>query len=241
MILDPSGNLIWFHPLPKNMLASDFRIQQLGNQPVLTWWQGIANYGTGRGQGVIFNTNYQQLAIVNTADGLPGADLHEFLLTPQGDAYLVAVSPVRWPHMNRPLLDAVVQEIDIKTGLPLFEWHALDHVPLSESFFKPSAPGRYYDPYHLNSVSVDTDGNLIVSLRNTWAIYKISHQTGAVIWTLGSNRSSFKLGAGVGTAFQHDAIAQGADTLHGVRRRCRPSDRALAVARDHDRAQHRPT
>ena len=212
MILDPSGNLIWFHPLPKNILATDFRIQQLGNHPVLTWWQGFTNYGTGRGQGVIFNGNYQQVAVVSTADGLPGADLHEFLLTPQGDAYLVAFSPVRWRRVNRPLLDSVVQEIDIKTGLPLFEWHALDHVPLSESFYKPSSLGRYFDPYHLNSVSVDADGNLIVSLRNTWAIYKIDHRTGAVIWTLGSNRSSFRLGAGTGTAFQHDAIAQGADT-----------------------------
>ena len=28
MILDPSGNLIWFQPLPANELATDFRVQQ---------------------------------------------------------------------------------------------------------------------------------------------------------------------------------------------------------------------
>jgi len=212
MILDPTGNLIWFDPLPRNMLATDFRVQRLGNQPVLTWWQGQTSYGTGSGTDVIYNTNYQQIAVVNAADGLQGSDLHEFLLTPQGDAYIVAFEPLRWDHLKRPLLDSVVQEIDVRTGLVLFEWHALDHIPLSESFYKVNSPGRFFDPYHVNSVSLDSDGNVIVSLRNTWAIYKINRQTGAVIWTLGSNRSSFKLGAGAATVFQHDAAADGNGT-----------------------------
>lgn len=208
MLLDPSGNLIWFKPLPKNQLATDFRVQELQGQPVLTWWQGYTNNGSGRGEGVIYDSTYRQIAVVNAANGLQGADLHEFLLTPQGQAYIIAASPLRWPGLRKPLMDSVVQEIDIKTGLVLFEWHALDHVPLSESFYKLSSPGFVYDPYHLNSIALDRDGNLIVSLRNTWADYKINHQTGAVMWTLGSNRSSFHLGPGVQTAFQHNLVVQ---------------------------------
>ena len=208
MILDPSGNTIWFQPLPANELATDFRVQQLGGQPVLTWWQGFTNNGSGRGEGVIYNSQYQQIATVQAANGLQGMDLHEFLVTPQGDAYIVGVSPVHYAGMGRPLMDAVVQEIDIKTGLVLFEWHALDHVPITESFFKKGTKGLVFDPYHLNSVSLDTDGNLIISMRNTWAVYKVDHQTGAVIWTLGSNQSSFKMGAGTQTAFQHDVQVQ---------------------------------
>ena len=42
-----------------------------------------------------------------------------------------------------------------------------------------------YDYFHVNSIQQDTDGNLIVSGRNTWAAYKIDHTTGAVIWRLG--------------------------------------------------------
>jgi Arylsulfotransferase (ASST) len=208
MILDPSGNTIWFQPLPANELATDFRVQQYGGQPVLTWWQGFTNNGSGRGEGVIYNTQYQQIATVQAANGLQGMDLHEFLITPQGDAYIVGVSPVHYAGMGRPVMDAVIQEIDIKTGLVLFEWHALDHIPIAESFFKKGAPGFVYDPYHLNSISLDSDGNLIVSMRNTWAVYKIDHQTGAVIWTLGSNQNQFNRGAGTSTAFQHDVVAQ---------------------------------
>jgi hypothetical protein len=33
--------------------------------------------------------------------------------------------------VGKRAVDAVVQEIDIKTGLVLFEWHALDHLPFS--------------------------------------------------------------------------------------------------------------
>jgi Arylsulfotransferase (ASST) len=208
MILDPSGNMIWFQPLPANQLATDFRVQTLNGQPVLTWWQGYTNNGSGRGEGVIYNSSYQQIATVQAGNGLQGMDLHEFLVTPQGDAYVVGVSPVHYDGMKRPLMDAVVQEIDIKTGLVLFEWHALDHIPISASFFKNGAPGAVFDPYHLNSISLDTDGNLIVSVRNTWAVYKINHQTGAVMWVLGSSQNSFKMGAGTQTAFQHDVVLQ---------------------------------
>ena len=70
--------------------------------------------------------------------------------------------------MKRPLIDSVVQEIDIKTGLVLFEWHALDHV-LSRLFLRTERRVGV-DPYHLNSIALDTDGNLIISIRQTSAI-----------------------------------------------------------------------
>jgi Arylsulfotransferase (ASST) len=213
MILDPNGNMIWFQPLPPNALATDFRVQQLGNQPVLTWWQGYTNNGSGRGVGVIYNTAYQQIATVQAGNGLQGMDLHEFLVTPQGDAYIVGVSPIHYGTLTKPLMDAVVQEIDIKTGLVLFDWHAIDHVPITASYFKTNSPGLVYDPYHLNSVALDNDGNLIISMRNTSAVYKVNRSTGAVMWTLGSNQDTFKLGAGASTMFQHDALIQPDGTL----------------------------
>ena len=208
MILNSAGKMIWFQPLPANELATDFRVQTLNGQPVLTWWQGYTNNGSGRGEGVIYNTQYQQIGTVQAGNGLQGMDLHEFLVTPQGDAYIVGVSPVHYANMGRPLMDSVIQEIDIKTGLVLFEWHALDHIPITQSFFKKGAPGFVYDPYHLNSISIDSDGNLIVSMRNTWGVYKVDHNTGAVIWTLGTNQNNFKMGAGTQTAFQHDVLVQ---------------------------------
>lgn len=213
-ILDAQGNLVWFlsYPVSKQTLITDFRPQNLYGQPVLTWWQGNTNNGYGRGEGIIFDRNYKQIGTVKAANGLD-ADLHEFMVTPQGDAYITAASPVRLPGVSKPSIDAVVQEIDIRTGLVLFEWHALDHIPQSTSYFTPNMAGHIYDPYHLNSVALDNSGNLLISMRDTSAVYDVDHQSGAVFWTLGGKGSKFKMGTATSTWGQHDATVQPDGTI----------------------------
>jgi hypothetical protein len=215
MILDPNGHLLWFDPFPvgQKQLVTDFRVQNLFGKPVLTWFQGTTNHGTGEGEGIILDQNYNQIDQVKAGNGLQ-MDLHEFLVTPQGDAYILAFSPVSLPNVvHKPLLDCVVQEIDIKTGLVLFEWHALDHIPLSYSDFSTHTGGYVYDPYHANSIGLDSDGNLIVSMRNTSAVYKLNRSTGQIMWELGGKHSSFSMGGGTTTAFQHDAVVQPDGTI----------------------------
>ncbi|HEY5318213.1 MAG TPA: arylsulfotransferase family protein, partial [Solirubrobacteraceae bacterium] len=215
MILDPDGRLVWFDPtsLSSKVLTTDFREQTLFGQPVLTWWQGYTNSGSGRGAGYIYNAAYQPEYVVHASDGME-MDLHEFMVTNSGDAYILAASPVWLPKLGRAVIDSVVQEIDIRTGLVLFEWHALDHISLQESsMFGPHASGHYLDPYHFNSIALDSDGNLVVSARNTSAIYKINVSTGQIIWRLGGKRSNFRMGHGTSTALQHDAVVQPDGTI----------------------------
>jgi hypothetical protein len=210
MILDPYGNLVWFDPIPiaAKQIVTDFREQELDNQPVLTWFQGTTTAGTGAGVGVIMNDHYQQIATVHAGNGLQ-MDLHEFLVSNGGDAWIIAVAPVDLPGVLRPVLNSVVQEIDIATGLVLFQWDALDHVSLSSSYlYGPKVSGRVLDPYHANSVSLDAAGNPVVSLRNTYAVYDIDRASGATNWVFGGNGSTFKLGPGAATALQHDAVVQ---------------------------------
>jgi hypothetical protein len=52
------------------------------------------------------------------------------------------------------------------------------------------------------------DANLLVSMRNTSALYKLDRRTGAIIWTLGGRNDSFDLTARHGPwqfCHQHDA------------------------------------
>jgi hypothetical protein len=252
MILDAQGRLVWFDPTPisSKLLTTDFRVQTLFGEPALTWWEGYTNSGSGRGAGYIFNDDYQPEYLVRAADGLQ-MDLHEFLLTNSGDAYIIAVSPVWLPKLGRPVADSVIQEIDIKTGLMLFEWHALDHINLQESYmFGPNASGHVLDPYHVNSVGLDSDGGLVVSARNTSAIYKIDHSTGQIIWRLGGKKSSFRMGRGTTTAFQHDAVVQPDGTItifddgagpprthpfsRGIRVSLDPTHRTATLVREYD-------
>jgi hypothetical protein len=208
MVLDSDGGLIWFKPLASRIFATDFRVQTLNGKPVLTWWQGYYGEDFGSGEGVIYDTSYHQIGAVKAGNGL-SADLHEFQLTPQGTALIAIEYPVIWNasqiHKSRHavVFDAVVQEIDIKTGLVLFQWDSLDHVPLADSYTRFPAGGPY-DFFHLNSVERDDDGNLLIGGRSVSALYKVNRSTGAVMWRLGGKRSSFKLGAHASFAFAHD-------------------------------------
>jgi hypothetical protein len=100
----------------------------------------------------------------------------------------------------------IVQELDIQTGEVLFEWRSIDHVALEETYVTPSEdhyPGIDY--FHLNSIDVDHDNNLLVSARETSAVYKIDRKSGEIIWRLGGKKSDFQMGEGTRFAFQHDA------------------------------------
>jgi Arylsulfotransferase (ASST) len=216
-IINSSGQLVWFSRVSPGAMASDFRVQTYKGQPVLSWWEGYADAGVGIGLDRIYNSSYQQVGVVHAGNGL-SADLHEFQITPSGTALITAYFPVYWNASSvhgssrEIVLDSVVQEIDIPTGLVLFQWDSLDHVPLGSSYSplpKQSPKARNpFDYFHVNSIDVDEDGNLIISGRNTWAAYKVDHSSGALIWTLGGKRSSFKMGPGTGFAFQHDVRAQ---------------------------------
>jgi hypothetical protein len=190
--------------------ATDFRVQTFNRRPVLTWWEGTLIAGLGIGQDVIFDNTYRQIATVHAGNGLQ-ADEHEFQLTPQGTALVTAAYPVyvdaRSVHGSTRQLavDMAVQEIDIPTGLVLFQWDALDHIALSDTYQTlPKRAGSPFDAYHLNSVDVDRDGDLLISARNTWAAYKVDRHTGAVIWILGGKKSSFRLAKGTHWEYQHD-------------------------------------
>ncbi len=95
--------------------------------------------------------------------------------------------------------------MEIESGAVLYEWHCLDHVPLSDTYDEITGEDdEELDYFHLNSVNVDFDGSILISARNTWSCHMLHQTTGEVIWTLGGKQSSFALGDGVETAWQHD-------------------------------------
>ncbi len=202
-LLGPYGGLTWFDPVPKGSYVTDFRPQTYQGKPALTWWQGYVNAsGVGHGADVIFNDNYRPVATIGKANGID-ADLHEFLLTPQGTVWRTAYNPVFWDaskvkHGSKQeiIFDSVAQEIDVKTGLVLYQWDSLDHVALGASY-SPVArrKGVPWDYFHINSIEPETDGNILISARNTSEIYDVSGLNGTVNWTVGGKFPSFKMGA----------------------------------------------
>jgi hypothetical protein len=73
--------------------------------------------------------------------------------------------------------------------------------------------GPQFDYFHINSIDIHPSGDLLVSARNTWAVYRISRPSGKVVWRLGGKKSDFLLGKGARFSWQHDARALGASGL----------------------------
>jgi Arylsulfotransferase (ASST) len=199
MIVDGRGELVWFRRLKGETTASDFKVQRYRGEPVLTWWQGRFSGGGGNGEYVILDSAYREVARVRAARGLQG-DLHEFELTADGTALFFVYRTVDG------VVDNLIQEVDVETGRLLFEWSALDHIRPRDSYREPNKPP--WDYAHLNSIDVLPDGHLLVSARNTHAIYKIHRQTGRILWTLGGKASDFRMGRGTQFAWAHDARRQ---------------------------------
>jgi Arylsulfotransferase (ASST) len=220
LIIDDSGQPVWFRPEPRGSVAMDLQVQRYEGRPVLTWWQGHIADGVGWGRVEVYGSNYQPVAQISGGDGYD-ADLHAVRITPEGSAYITAYSIVRADLSSAGgahdalLQDSILQEVDIKTGLVMFEWHAYGHVPLSDSYYRPGPVDHPWDYFHINSVSRDpwSDGNFIISARNTWTLYEIDHHTGAILWRIGGKHSSFRMDAGTGTAWQHDVRWQPDHTL----------------------------
>jgi hypothetical protein len=214
MIVDQSGNLVWFHPLPAGEQATNFGVQRYHGQPVLVWWQGrIIQAGFGEGEDVIYDSSYRHLASVRAGNGYQ-ADLHSIRLAPRGTAWIDAFDPIEADlsaaggPTRAVLLDSVVQEIDTRTGLVMWEWHALGHLPITESEVALAEGGSPWDYAHVNSIDPGIAGDVLLSARNTSALYDVDIHSGGVRWRLGGKRSSFRLGPGAAFYWQHDAEFQ---------------------------------
>jgi hypothetical protein len=208
MIIGDDGKLIWFHPLQHGLSAFDFRTQKYENRDVLTWWQGEVLKGEGFGYGVIYDDHYRFLKTVHAGNGY-SADLHEFLITPRNTALVIAYKPIKadlhriaGAPRNGAALDTVIQEIDIKTGLVMMEWHAFDHVRRHDAF-NPYNKHHAFDFAHVNSIHEEDDGNLLVSVRNASEILEVDRATGDTKFRLGGKRPTIPQQPATFTIAQH--------------------------------------
>jgi Arylsulfotransferase (ASST) len=219
MIVDEDGQVVWFRPVQREERdVMNFKVQRYKGEPVLTWWEGV-HTGYGQGEYVIADSSYQEITRVRAANGYEG-DHHEFLITPQDTALFDIYGLERrdlsslggWK--DGKVLEGIVQEVDIDTGEVLFEWHSLEHVGLEESHYEPPKNPKWpFDYFHINSIDVDHDSNLLVSGRRTSAVYKIDRKSGEVIWRLGGKKSDFEMSPGTRRAYQHDARRQRDGTI----------------------------
>jgi Arylsulfotransferase (ASST) len=246
MISDQAGRLVWFDPLSAEDAASNLSVQSWQGRPALVWWQGrVLELGFGQGEDVIADDHYRTVARIRAGNGY-SADLHVVHLTSQGTAWIDSYDLVKanlsqaGGEANGVLSDSVIQEVDVRTGLVMWEWHAYGHIPFSESH-NPAPAGTYpWDFAHLNSVDPGPSGDALVSVRNTWSLDDINLATGQIDWRVGGRNSSFRVEPNATFYWQHDAAWQPGGLIslfdNGSDPPEEPESRGLVIALD--RAHH---
>jgi hypothetical protein len=219
-MVNGKGQIQWYHPTTG--LAANTRVQTYKGHRVITFWQGgfSSPPGAGRGEDLILNSSYKTLHTVRPGNGFQqkGFDLHDFTLTPQGTALAAVWTPVHanltsvGGPANGTAFDWIIQEIDVATGKVVWEWHSLGHVPIRYTYNNYTS-GRPLEYFHLNSIEQVKGGHIIISARNTWAVYSIDKKTGKVTWTLGGKHSSFRMGPGAQFYWQHHATLRSGGRL----------------------------
>jgi hypothetical protein len=242
LIYTPQGRLVWFDKLSGGEAAEDLNEQTYAGRRDLTWWKGkVLSLGFGQGEDIVMSSSYQTVARVPGGNGLK-ADLHDFQIAGNDIAYITAYNPIRCNleavkgAPGGAIVDTAIQQIDMKTGLVRWEWHSLDHVGAAESEVEVPTGATPWDYFHLNSIDLEPDGNIFISARSTWAGYQLEGATGKVLWRLGGNKSSFKMGPGTRTAWQHDGrvLADGEVTFFddGSNPPIHSQSRAVRIALD---------
>ncbi len=213
-IYQDNGQLVWWQSTPVAGDREDNNsVVQYGGQPYMAIWAGTSTT-YGQGTVTLYNEHYQLVGQINPSGFPPGTiDLHEFRITPAGDALFGIYEPVPMPgNPSVTVLQYVVQEVSlingpqgIQTGSLLYEWDSLTDVPTTQSQ-EPAPSSGYFDYFHGNAISPD-GSNLIVSSRNTWGLYELDATTGDpdyghVIWQVGA-KGDAQL-SGEPWCYQHD-------------------------------------
>ncbi|BGP53417.1 hypothetical protein JCM8202_001059 [Rhodotorula sphaerocarpa] len=212
-ILDSNGEVVWYGGIG-NVLNVGRHMYQ--GSPVIAYYTGSEEHpGYGHGHWKLFDESYKLVAVVEAqpeATLANATDPHDFSITPSDTAVieLWRKRDVDLSHMdgkeNGVAFDCTIQEVDIATSELLFEWHALDHIPIEETSYRVRDTGTQaqpFDSHHLNAVSRDDDGNFIISLRGSSTVYYIDRNTKKILWRLGGKKSNFQMGKGTEFWFQH--------------------------------------
>jgi hypothetical protein len=189
MILNNDGSVAKY----KQLSEPSFNFQVLPNGE-LSYANVIVNYGDyGDVKWMVTDTSLTPVDSFQCGNGY-NADLHDFLLLPNGHAILFAYDPEPFdmsPYGGNPnatVIGAVIQEIDASKNV-VFQWRTWDYLPITDSYIDPTT--STVDLIHANAFDVDANGNILLSMRHLSSIIKIDRQTGNIDWILGGKQNQF--------------------------------------------------
>lgn len=146
------------------------------------------------GKFLVFDLDLNVIDTVG-AVGYP-TDWHDFLILPNGN-YLVIGETTEIIDMSRLIpggyqsaivYSFILQEIDHTSKNVVWSWNALDHYSILDATEDIELTSHSFRPFHINSMTLTPDGNLVISCRHLDELTKINHSTGQIIWRMGGSK-----------------------------------------------------
>ena len=191
MILNNDGSVLKYKKLDQP--AYDFKVQPNGE---LSYAEVIVNYTSyAKVRWIVMDTSLTPVDTFQCGNGYT-ADLHDFLLLPNGHALVLAFDPepvdlskvIPGGNPDATVIGAVIQEINASKNV-VFQWRTWDYIPITDSYIDLTT--NVVDLIHGNAFDVDNDGNILFSMRHLSTIVKIDRQTGNIDWFLGGKQNQF--------------------------------------------------
>ena len=190
MILKNDGTPYFYHK--SNDFLMDFKVLPNGYLS-----RTVDNWDTGERFYVTMNPGFTPADTFAAQWGYY-TDHHDFQLLPNGHALLIvrdsqtidmsAIIPGGKKAAN--VQGCHIQELDRNKNV-IFHWSCWDYLDVTEANHM-DLTDQSIDYIHMNSISVDYDGHLLASCRNTSQCLKIDRQSGEIIWRLGGVKNQFQ-------------------------------------------------
>jgi hypothetical protein len=236
MLMDQDGYLVWWTGSNKKFF--DFKYHPNHNVLSYTQRNGATMWH------YVMNTSFEVIDSITAPQGY--GDVHEFQIFPNGNYCFLGVTDTvvdlsnmmfngspgsATTHLNNLIIWEFTSNHDL-----VMRWSSAEHIP-ADAFidfynYNPNA----FDYLHGNAIELDTDGNLLVSMRTANAIYKVNHTTGSIMWRLGGNYNEFTFLNDSGFIGQHDVrrTANGNITLFDNQIGTASGSRCLEYELDHN-------
>jgi hypothetical protein len=191
IIIDHYGTPVYYKKT--NSHATDLKMQETG-QVSHFLPSSAAGLGIAYGDHLLYDSYMNVIDTFQMGNGYT-AEVHDFQLFNDGSSLMFTYDPqiidmsliVEGGDPAATVMGFVLQELDAEKNV-VFEWASWDHMSITDATPDIDLTAVFIDYCHGNAVERDTDGNILVSFRNTDEIIKIDRNTGEIMWRLNAFR-----------------------------------------------------
>lgn len=184
-LIDSDGDVVWYNQIPKQPKLSHWT----KNNTILVLYGSAGHRNSSGDQIAEYDLYGNELFHLNLSElNVPMEAHHEVRFDENGNIVLLAYENKEFDISNlggeskQNILGDKVIKMD-SNGEILWEWSVFDYInPLEDTSIVKTAE----DWSHANSLSIDQDGNYLISFRNFNQVWKVDATSGNVMWRFGS-------------------------------------------------------